>query len=164
MKRGSEVDAANLDLVRSSILPQRRSRSLRQRGLYAWHLYLFIAPTFVLILVFQYYPALSAIFHAFTDWNGAGAWEWTGLQNFQFMTQDFALISSVKNLAILLTWQVIRALTIPLIFAELVLNFPNARAQYWFRLLLITPLVIPVVVESLVWRFILGPAPLGCCR
>jgi len=26
---------------------------------------------------------------------------------------------------------------------------------------LITPLVTPVVVESLVWRFILGPAPLG---
>ena len=37
-----------------------------------WHLYLFILPTFVFLIVFRYYPAGSAIYHAFTKWNGAG--------------------------------------------------------------------------------------------
>src|SRR5262249_9975942 len=77
------------------------------------------------------------------------------------MADDPALQVSVKNLLILLIWHVLQALTVPLIVAELIFNYPGQRAQYWFRLLLITPLVIPSVVESLVWRFFLAPPPLG---
>jgi raffinose/stachyose/melibiose transport system permease protein len=136
-------------------------RTLLRRGLAVWHLYLFLVPTFVFVLVFEYYPALSAIFHAFTDWNGAGVWRWTGLENFQQLVQDPAIRIATANMLVLLAWRVVRTLTIPLFFAELIFNFPGQRAQFWFRFLLIIPLVIPTVVESLVWRFFLGPPPIG---
>jgi len=141
--------------------PARRPRGLFRQGLKVWHLYAFIAPSFLLLLAFEYYPAALAIFHAFTEWNGTGSWTWTGLDNFRQLSQDFAFVLSLRNMAILLAWQLFRAMTVPLIFAELIYNFPHQRAQYWFRFLLVIPLVIPAVVESLVWRFFLNPPPLG---
>ena len=47
------ADGAGLRLIKTSLT--------------AW---LFLLPTFILILVFSYFPAFSALYHSFTDWNG----------------------------------------------------------------------------------------------
>jgi raffinose/stachyose/melibiose transport system permease protein len=126
-----------------------------------WHLYLFILPTFAFLIVFRYYPAGSAIYHAFTKWNGAGISEWVGLANFERMLRDTILIASVKNIAILVIASVIKVLIFPLAAAELIYNLSNPRARYLFRLVLIIPMVAPGIVNNLVWRFIMGPRPFG---
>ncbi|MBV7327928.1 sugar ABC transporter permease [Chloroflexi bacterium TSY] len=126
-----------------------------------WHLYLFLLPTFTFILLFRYYPAGSAIYHSFTKWNGAGIATWVGLSHFQDMLSDVVLIASFKNIAIILVAALIKVLIFPLAAAELIFNLKNERAQYWFRLLLIIPLVVPGIVNTLVWRFIMGPRPFG---
>jgi raffinose/stachyose/melibiose transport system permease protein len=126
-----------------------------------WHLYLFILPTFIFLIVFRYYPAGSAIYHAFTKWNGAGISKWVGLANFQRMLKDTILIASVKNIAILMVASIVKVLIFPLAAAELIYNLSNPRARYWFRLILIIPMVAPGIVNNLVWRFIMGPRPFG---
>ena len=126
-----------------------------------WYAYLFILPTLLFILAFRYYPAFSAIFHAFTRWNGAGDWKWVGVQHFRDMPQDTILIASVKNIAILLVAEVIKVLIFPLATAEIIYNLSKERARYWFRLALIIPMVVPGIVNTLVWRFIMGPRPFG---
>lgn len=130
-------------------------------GLKVWHLYLFLLPTFIFLIIFQYYPAISALYHAFTKWNGAGMSEWVGLQNFEDMLKDRILLASMRNMLIIVVWTVIRSIVFPLFVAELIYNVRNQTAQYVFRLLFIIPIVVPFVVVMLVWRSILGPQPLG---
>ena len=126
-----------------------------------WHLYLFLLPTFAFIIIFRYYPAGSAIYHAFTRWNGAGIVTWVGLGNFEAMLADIIFIASLKNIGIILIAALIKVLIFPLAAAELIFNLKNVRAQYWFRLLLIISLVVPGIVNTLIWRFIMGPRPFG---
>ena len=126
-----------------------------------WYAYLFILPTLLFILAFRYYPAGSAIFHAFTRWNGAGDWKWIGLQNFQEMPKDYVLVASAKNIAILLVAEIIKVLIFPLATAEIIFNLSKENARYWYRLLLIIPMVVPGIVNTLIWRFIMGPKPFG---
>ncbi len=47
-----------------------------------WRLYLFVAPAAVLVGIFAYFPAASAIYHAFFRWNGSYVKEFVGLYNF----------------------------------------------------------------------------------
>jgi len=46
---------------------------------------------------------------------------------------------------------------VPLLVAELIYALRNNRAQYWYRLLFVAPIVVPFVVTLLVWRFIYDP-------
>lgn len=46
-------------------------------------LYLFIAPTILLLLTFSYWPAISSLYHAFYRWRPFGESDWVGLENFR---------------------------------------------------------------------------------
>ncbi len=47
-----------------------------------WRLYLFALPAAALVGIFSYFPAASAIYHAFFRWNGSYVKEFVGLYNF----------------------------------------------------------------------------------
>jgi len=47
-----------------------------------WRLYLFVLPAACAVAIFAYFPAASAIFHAFFRWNGSYVQEFVGLYNF----------------------------------------------------------------------------------
>jgi ABC-type sugar transport system permease subunit len=47
-----------------------------------WQLYLFVLPAALSVAIFAYFPAASAIFHAFFRWNGSYVQEFVGLYNF----------------------------------------------------------------------------------
>ncbi|MFT5088832.1 MAG: ABC-type sugar transport system permease subunit [Candidatus Latescibacterota bacterium] len=47
-----------------------------------WRLYLFVLPSALMVGVFSYFPAASAIYHAFFRWNGSYVKEFVGLYNF----------------------------------------------------------------------------------
>jgi ABC-type sugar transport system permease subunit len=47
-----------------------------------WRLYLFVVPAALLVGVFAYFPAASAVYHAFFRWNGSYVKEFVGLHNF----------------------------------------------------------------------------------
>ena len=55
--------------------------SIGRLGAY-WRLYLFALPAAALVAVFAYFPAASAIYHAFFRWNGSYVKEFVGLYNF----------------------------------------------------------------------------------
>jgi ABC-type sugar transport system permease subunit len=119
--------------------------------------YLFLLPTFALIGVFSYYPAVSALYHAFTDWNGVMMADWIGIQNFREMMRDPVLLASLGNMVKVVVWVLLINMTIPLLVAELIYSLRSLRAQYWYRLAFVLPIVVPWVVTLLVWRFIYDP-------
>lgn len=120
--------------------------------------YILILPTLGFLLTFNYYPAFSGLYHAFTDWNPAGHSPWVGLKNFEFLLQDRFFLASFRNALILVAVSIVKTLTMPLLVAELIFNLRNRYAQYWTRTLFVVPIVLPAVVEILVWNNIYDPA------
>jgi ABC-type sugar transport system permease subunit len=119
--------------------------------------YLYLLPTFILLLVFGYYPPLSAMYHAFFNWDGVAIDNFVGLQNFGQMGDDPALRASIVNALELLVVAVFANIVPPLAVAELIYNLRSPRAKYWYRLILVIPIVVPIVVIWLLWYFFYDP-------
>jgi len=83
-----------LFLVRTSRgrrLATRQAGWLRRWGKRLWRArlsYLMLLPTFALLAVFNYYPAVSGLYHSLTIWNDDGTSTFTGLDNFRAMGSD----------------------------------------------------------------------------
>ena len=120
--------------------------------------YLLILPTLALLLTFNYYPAFSGLYHAFTDWSPGVRTEWVGLSNFYSLMENRFFLSGFRNAAILVVVSVAKTMTMPLLVAEFIFNLRNRFSQYWFRTLFVVPIVLPAVVEILVWNNIYDPA------
>jgi raffinose/stachyose/melibiose transport system permease protein len=120
--------------------------------------YLLLLPTFVLLFIFEYYPAFSAIYHSFFDWDGFTLPKYVGLGNFiQLLLKDPVMSISAKNITILTLFRIIIAITIPLIAAELVFDIFNMKMAYIYRTLFVIPMVVPSMVNLLVWKFVYNP-------
>jgi raffinose/stachyose/melibiose transport system permease protein len=133
-----------------------RSQSLGTRLKRNLPLYLLILPTFVGLGLFFYYPAISGFYHSFTYWDAYGT-QWAGLANYQRLIEDTRLLNSFGNLAKVVVFYVGVVLTMPLLAATLMFHLRNLRAQYWFRVLFVFPMVVPAVVTILVWRWMYSP-------
>jgi ABC-type sugar transport system permease subunit len=116
--------------------------------------YAFLLPAFIFILLFSYYPAFSAIYHAFTKWDGVTPATWVGFQNFQSFLADPEFGTSVQNIVKLTLFWMILAVTVPLFVARLILGVRSGRLQFAYRLYFILPFVVPQVVIILLWQFI----------
>jgi ABC-type sugar transport system permease subunit/outer membrane protein assembly factor BamB len=119
--------------------------------------YLMILPTIVLLLTFNYYPAFSGLYHAFTEWNPGARTEWVGLENFHSLLRNRFFLTGLRNVSILVIANILKSLTVPLLVAELIFNLRNNSNRYLFRSLFIAPLIIPGVVTILLWNNIYDP-------
>lgn len=120
-------------------------------------IYLFLVPTFVLLAVFTFYPIVSAFWHSFYRWDGINS-QFVGVENFvQMFTADRAFLASLPNVAFLTIFRLLVAMTIPLLAAEVIFSLRNGAIAYFWRVLLVVPMVVPSVVLILVWLFIYDP-------
>lgn len=128
--------------------------------------YLMLLPSFVLIFIFQYYNVFQAFWYAFTDWSLATKTmrevKFIGLDNFVKMFTEGYFLLGTKNLIIMIVCSFVKLLTVPLLLAEVVFAMrtrtgESSRRRYWFRLLLVVPMVVPGVVSTLMWKNIYDP-------
>lgn len=114
--------------------------------------YLFLLPTFALICLFSYYPAIRAMVTAFTRWDGFNSPHFIGFANFTnaFGQADFR--ASVVHVAIWTAVGVPLALVPSFLVAELIYRLRSERAQYVWRSVFVVPLVLPPVVNILIWQ------------
>jgi raffinose/stachyose/melibiose transport system permease protein len=130
--------------------------SLWRRIYRARVLYLLVIPSLILVILFLYYPAFSAIFHSFTWWKVLYQTEWIGLDNFREMLQDRYLNASWGNLIKLTLFHVLITLTIPLFNAVAMFRLLNERLRYAYRILFVLPAVVPGIVHQLLWKSFLS--------
>ena len=121
----------------------------RQKRLYA-----FLLPTFTLLLAFNYYPILSALYHSLFQWKGGGESIWVGWSNFRKLMSDRTLWDSASNMIKLVLFGVAHTVTIPLLVAELIFHLRSERLRYLYRVLFVVPMVVPGIVVILIWGFI----------
>lgn len=128
-----------------------------RRGLMAqiWEsrtLYLIIAPSVIGMIIFQYYPALTAFYRSFFAWDGRRA-TYVGLYNYKFFFEDPRLIQAWLNVIQLLIFN-LAILSVPLFIAYLIYRLPSDRYRYLYRVLMIVPMIIPGFVFIVLWRWI----------
>jgi len=122
-----------------------------------WKYYLFILPGLLMLLTFFYYPALSALYYAFLDWDGGAAKIFIGLENFRDAFQDPLLRDGFKNLAVLTLLGLLFTVSAPLIVAELIFHLRSARLRRVYQVIFLIAGLVPVVVTILIWQFIYDP-------
>lgn len=125
---------------------------VRARGSYA-----LLLPSFILAGAFLYYPALSGIYHAFTEWRAVGASTFVGLSNFVEMTGDPFIRHGVINQLVLFTADLLKAMIFPFGAAALVYHLRSERERYWLRTAFVLPIITPTMVIVLMWYFIYDP-------
>jgi raffinose/stachyose/melibiose transport system permease protein len=137
--------------------PSARTSTLKRVRKY-WYCYVMLLGTFVLLITFSYYPALSAIYHSFTIWDGFRPPKPAGLQNYsEIFASEVIFRKAFGNMMLLTVWQVVRAAIFPLLGAALLYRVRNEKLAYFYRLVFVLPLVVPLVVAVLVWRQLYEP-------
>ena len=119
--------------------------------------YTLLLPGFLLLGVFSYFPALSGLYHAFTEWEEGRAAAFNGLANFRELMGDEAFWRGLGNMAALLIAGLLKATVAPFFAAEMILAVSGNRLRYFFRTAFLLPMVVPGMVGILIWRFIYDP-------
>lgn len=121
--------------------------------------YLLLLPTFIMLIIFMYYPMIIAFIRGFTDWNVRSEQiHFIGFDNFRRMVTEGYFLLGLKNLFLIAFADMLKILTVPLLVAELVFAMKRPRTKYLFRFLFVLPMVVPLIVTVLMWKNIYDPA------
>ncbi len=136
--------------------PHVRARSRRRAlttGLIPIYVpFLFLLPALILLIVFRYYPALSAIYHSFTIWEIPAPGVFVGLENYASLFKDPVFLQSVRNILIYTVDRTLLTGVMAFVGAELVYNLRNQRLRQFWKLVFVVPMVIPSTVDLLIWK------------
>ena len=117
--------------------------------------YLMVAPTLALLVVFLYYPAMSGLYRSLFNWTAGLPAKFVGLDNFvELFTEDKVFVHALKNMVLLLGWYLFTGVGLSIPVAMLIHRIKNGSIQYFYRLFMVLPVVIPGVVFILLWMFI----------
>jgi len=118
--------------------------------------YVFVLPSLLLVGVFAYFPAASAIYHSFFEWEGGANKEFIGLDNFRRLLGDTVYWKSYVTIGILVAANVIK-LVPSILVAVLIHRVASATMQYWYRVLVVLPMIVPQLVILFIWKFFYDP-------
>ena len=152
------LSTAPTSAARGSLIRRSSRAAVARRRRRVVFIALCLLPSFALLVLFNYYPLLSALYHSLFRWDGYNPPAFVGLQNFAQMWSDSAVTTGLKNLAILAVATVAISLTLPLLAAELALAVRGQRLFKTYRALLVIPIVVPQLITLLIWAFMFDPS------
>ncbi len=136
---------------------QRPRNTLWRRIVKARFYYLLLVPCFTLLILFNYYPAFLALWGSIFTLDYGRDGEFIGLQNFRDLWSDATFRKSVTNVLLLTAFGTFTAVTIPIFVAEWIFRLRSDRAQYFYRIIMVWPAIVPGLVTLLLWQFIYDP-------
>jgi ABC-type sugar transport system permease subunit len=119
---------------------------------------LFLLPGVATLVVFLYYPVLSAVGISFNKWNGLGPMRYIGLENYINLFMDKTFWHTFKLTFI---WVFLSAvvLTIGGLILAILVEY-TARTRFMSgvsRTILFMPMMMSLVAVGLLWSLILNP-------
>lgn len=123
----------------------------------ARYFYLALLPAVLLLIVFEWYPAMSAMYNSLFRWNGGNQHTYIGLENYQRLMDDRAFIESLKNVGLFVAFRAVAQTVLPFIAAELIINLRNKFWAERWKVIFVVPMVAPYLLMLLLWRFIYSP-------
>jgi multiple sugar transport system permease protein len=115
----------------------------------------FVSPWLIGLLVFYLYPIVSSLYYSFTDYNVLQPPSWTGLTNYQQIFADPNFWTALGNTVFMVVVG-IPIYTVADIAVAILLN-TRAPGQALYRAIIFLPTLIPVVVVSILWDWLLNP-------
>ena len=120
--------------------------------LWGW---VFILPTFLGIVVLNIYPLIRTIWQSFHRVGHFGRGnEFVGLENWQTMINDPAVLQSLWNTLLYTVIEVPFSIAIGFIFA-VILN-QKIRGRSFFRTVFFLPMIVAPAAVAMVWNFLLN--------
>ena len=126
------------------------------KALREWRLYCFLLPSLAMIAIFAYFPAASAVWNSFFDWQGGDAKQFTGWDNFRRAWGDRTLWGAFGTVAVLMVFNLFKMIP-SVILAVLIHRLRSDRWQYAYRALLVVPMIVPQLVTLFIWKFFFDP-------
>ena len=103
------------------------------------------------------FSALRAPFTiGFFRWGGGDIKEYIGLENFRKVLHDRVFWSSFIVIAILMVSNVVK-LVPSILVAVLIHRLKSDKWQYWYRIGVVLPMIIPGLVTLFIWKFFFDP-------
>jgi lactose/L-arabinose transport system permease protein len=122
--------------------------------------YIFIAPFFLLYLVFGFVPQLFSVVLSLSKWTGMGAVQFIGLANFQLVLKDKVFWQAMQNSVIVFFMYVPLMLFMALVLAVL-LNSSRVRGANFFRLLVFLPYITNKIAAGRTFQLLFNSTDLG---
>lgn len=117
------------------------------------HAYGFIAPFYLLFMVFGAFPLLWSLILSFQEWDGLRPMKYVGLRNFARLLRDQRFLDSLFNTTVYWLVDTVFILGFALLMAIL-LNTPRLSRQRFYRLVLFLPNVTATVAIGLVFSMV----------
>jgi len=115
--------------------------------------YLFIAPFFVLFLIFQLFPLIWSFVLSFYEWNGLKVKEFVGVSHYIALMKDEMFLECMRNSFIYWISSIVLVLPLSLIVAS-TLNNPHNKGSKIYQTILFLPYICAAVSMGLVFYII----------
>jgi len=120
-------------------------------------LYLALVVPLGLLIIFEWIPAASALFNSMYIWNGGKVHIYVGLENYENLLTDRTFRVAMQNLIFFVVFRVIMQTIFPFLAAEMIVNLRSQRWANWWKIIFVFPMVVPLILNYLIWRFIYNP-------
>jgi raffinose/stachyose/melibiose transport system permease protein len=136
---------------------KRRSQTPRRVQDYLT-IILFLAPAFVLVLVFLVYPIFRSVYFSLFNWNGLGpAVDFVGLDNFKQILTDQVFMKAVEDCFLIVVLSLV--IQLPLSLALAIMVGRDLPGRSFFRAIFFMPYVLSEVITAIIWLGLFSPDP-----
>jgi raffinose/stachyose/melibiose transport system permease protein len=116
--------------------------------------WLLLGPALVVFAVAVLLPLVLTAGYSLTEWNGFGPMSWVGLDNYARALNDPTFIASFVHVLTYIGATLVLEVLAGLGLAGLA---SMRRGGLWFRVAIFTPVMLPMVVVAVLWRFVYNP-------
>ena len=117
--------------------------------------YFLLAPAFLLLVVFEFYPVLYGFYISLCRWRATGCLEMIGAGNYQTAIEDPQMWASLWTTTMYSAISVPLQLSIGLFIAYLL--FQNIRGKEALRVMFFLPYITSTVASAAVWAYLYSP-------
>jgi ABC-type sugar transport system permease subunit len=115
-----------------------------------WAFYVYIAPFYILFVVFNAYPLFSSFYYSFTSWDGLSQPVFVGIANYVNLFRDPTFVRVITNTLIVWLGTTIVTLTTAFVLAFLVNYYVAFRMRTILRVVFLCPLLVAPALTAIV--------------
>lgn len=117
--------------------------------------YGFLAPAFIVIILFTIIPIVMALFYSFRDWNFGKTSTYIGLANYQSLLKDELFGLAFRN-TVIYTVGVVSGVTVISLALALLVN-TGLRFRGLIRTVYFLPAISSMAIVAVIWKVIYNP-------
>ncbi len=122
--------------------------------------YAFVAPFFLLYVVFGFFPQIFSVYLSLSKWTGMGSPSFIGLANYQLAFTDKVFWQAMLNSVIMFFLHVPLMLLLALVLAVL-LNSKRVRGYQFFRLVVFLPYITNKIAAGRTFQLLFNSTDQG---